>query len=57
MSTLKAQDPEVLYMQEISFAKEELERRRRSPVLVKAEDVQAQFSELPPIGWTVFDLK
>lgn len=43
VSTLKAQDPEALYMQEISFAKQELERRRNSPVLVKAEDIQAQF--------------
>jgi gentisate 1,2-dioxygenase len=43
MTTLKAQDPEALYMQEIRFAKEELERRQKSPVLVKAEDIHSQF--------------
>ena len=43
MAISKAQDPEALYMQEITFAKEELERRKKSPVLVKAEDIQAQF--------------
>jgi mannose-6-phosphate isomerase-like protein (cupin superfamily) len=43
MSTLKAQDPVALYMQEIKFAKEEIARRKASPVLVRAEDIAAEF--------------
>ena len=44
MSTLMPQDSKALYMQEITFAKEELERRKKSPVVVKAADIQAQFT-------------
>ena len=44
MSTLMPQDSKALYMQEITFAKEELERRRKSPVVVKAADIRAQFT-------------
>lgn len=36
-------------MEHIRFGKEELERRRRSPVLVKAEEIAAQLKEHPHV--------
>jgi gentisate 1,2-dioxygenase len=40
---------ERMSMEHIAFGKEELERRRRSPVLVRAEEIEAQFREHPHV--------
>jgi len=45
MAILKRQEYEKLSMELITFAKEELERRKRAPIYVSAEDVEGQLKE------------
>ena len=43
MATLTPEDHERLQMELVTFAKEELERRKKAPIYVSAEDVESQF--------------
>ena len=43
MAILTPEDHEKLQMELVTFAKEELDRRKKAPIYVSAEDVEAQF--------------
>ena len=43
MATLTPEDHERLQMELVTFAKEELDRRKKAPIYVSAEDVESQF--------------
>jgi gentisate 1,2-dioxygenase len=59
MVMAKKEDHQRIRMEHITFGKQELERRRKSPVLIKAADIEAQLKEhyhielvAPQLGFT-----
>ena len=45
MAILKPEEHEKLALELVKFANEELERRRKAPVLIRGEEIEAQLKE------------
>lgn len=45
MATLRPDDHERLAMELVTFAKDELQRRRKAPILIPKEDIDAQLKD------------
>jgi hypothetical protein len=45
MTTLRPEDHERFAMELVTFAKDELQRRKKAPILIPREDIDAQLKE------------